>query len=429
MRLRQRTEEEALLRLTAPRCAVCVPSAAVPPPPAEPPSGIVTPVPTPDAPSPRRHSVFGRVVASDGQALPEAEVFWVDAAHAGEASVDLIDVHKVAHADREGRFWAPQLPEGTHYLLADFRRLGVDGDQVDIAHAQAVTVPLADDEEVTLRFPFERREFGSIHVVVRHEGTHRPGSRLPIGLLTADGERMVRQGETHTNGKIAFEFLKEGRYRLTLAGTRTRLEGTAELELGRNARLDVTVDQRTRPPGTRTDVAVHVTDHLGLPAIGALVQLVAPGFHHAPVRTDREGVAPFPALPVLPQGVIATLSGHHASGAALPKTEPGTPIAIHHRLLRAARLRVRVRDATDGRTLRHANVLVSHAGGDHWTWGGVLPPPDAPPREAVEMEVPLGDTTVRATSPGHRPGETQVTIDDADAVQEIVIDLKRARAV
>ncbi|MCE9637084.1 MAG: hypothetical protein K8T90_15375 [Planctomycetes bacterium] len=36
-------------------------------------------------------------------------------------------------------------------------------------------------------------------------------------------------------------------------------------------------------------------------------------------------------------------------------------------------MRVAVLDASTGKPLRHANVLVTHGGGDLWIVGGVLP--------------------------------------------------------
>jgi hypothetical protein len=88
------------------------------------------------------------------------------------------------------------------------------------------------------------------------------------------------------------------------------------------------------------------------------------------------------------------------------------------------RLRIAVLDAASGRPLRHANVLVTHGGGDLWIWGGVLPPPDAPPKDRHDVEVRPGTVTVRAASPGFVATELQLEIEggagDAEATLRLV---------
>ena len=147
--------------------------------------------------------MFGRVTDPGGSVVP-AEVFWVDGAHAGAESVELFDAHRVATADNEGGFWAADLPPGPCLLVPDYHRLHVDDDRFRIAHGTPVTLPT--DDHVARRFPRKRVEYGAIHGVVRDAIDLRPGSRLRVKLLDAAG-KVVREGETHTDGTFHFPVL------------------------------------------------------------------------------------------------------------------------------------------------------------------------------------------------------------------------------
>ncbi len=132
---------------------------------------------------------------------------------------------------------------------------------------------------------------------------------------------------------------------------------------------------------------MRVEDRLGIPVVGAHVNAVLPGVHVAPRQTGRDGTIEFRDLPVRPERAVAIAPGYWLAGVQFT---PGP----EHELLSATivveptvRLRVTVLDDTNGRPLRHANILVTHAGGDLWIWGGVLPPPDAPPRDHHDVEV------------------------------------------
>ncbi len=367
-----------------------------------------------DAATPRsRHSVWGRVEDADGRAVPTAEIFWVDAARADEATVGLFDVHKVAQADRDGRFWAPGLPEGAGLLLPDFERLGVVGDQVTIGHASRVELPT--DEEPVLVFPHRRTDYGRIAGVVTDEVDGRPASRLPVALFAeGETEKPLRQAETTTGGAFEFAWLREGNYRIAVWGTARQLEGAAPVELGRNQRIDAKIALHRRPPGPRGAACVRITGELGLGLRGARVRVLLPGIHVAPRTADADGRVAFGDLPARPERAMATAAGHWPGGAIIAPGPLEEPLDVEIVLEPAARLRVAILDAATGKPLRHANVFVSHAGGEQCMWGGVLPPPGAPPRDHHDVDVRLGAVTVRAASPGYATGEARVTIAGGD---------------
>lgn len=127
-----------------------------------------------------RHSVWGTISDPDGRPVGTADVFWVDAAHAGKATVGLFDAHRVAQADVHGRFWAPGLPAGPGILVPDFQRICVVGDQFQIAHGTSVALPM--DKEPALTFPHRRTEFGRVAGVVTDDVDGRPATRTPVAV-------------------------------------------------------------------------------------------------------------------------------------------------------------------------------------------------------------------------------------------------------
>jgi hypothetical protein len=115
-------------------------------------------------------------------------------------------------------------------------------------------------------------------------------------------------------------------------------------------------------------------------------------------------------------------------GVFVPKGEPGVPTEVTISLQRTVPLRVAVRDAETGKPLRHANVCVSHGGGDYWNWGGVLPPPGAPERDHADIVVLPGRVTIRAESPGYQGAEQHLEVKAGVDAPSVTLDLvHRAR--
>ena len=366
-------------------------------------------MPTPsDSPVPPRHSVWGRVTDPGGDIVP-AEVFWVHAEHAGKDTVGLFDIHKVAHADNDGRFWAPDLPAGPCILVADFQRLHVTGDRVRIGHGTRLTLPTTQ-EEVALAFPRRRTDFGSIYGVVRDQVDLRPGGRLAVALLDSAGN-VIRESETGTDGRFEFPFLlSPARYVVRLTGSRRHLGGDIPADLGANRRLDLTIEQFRHSPGPRVSVRVWVRTAEGNPIANARVRVALPGISLPPAKSRFDGLAEVDDLPGRPASVLADAAGYWGAGTIVPDGGMAEPAEVIVTLERSARLRVHLLDAATDRPVRHANLLVSHAGGDMWSWGGVLPPPDQPPRDFHDVDVRQGPVTVRAESPGYAQAEETLMV-------------------
>jgi hypothetical protein len=375
----------------------------------------------PARPAPERHSVFGRVT-DPGERVVPAEVFWIDASHADEETVELFNAHRVATADNDGCFWAADLPPGPCLLVPDYRHLHVEDDRVRIAHGTRVTLPT--DEQVALRFPRERREYGAIHGVVRDAIDQRPGSRVHVKLLDVAGN-VVREGATHTDGTFHFEMLlTPAKYKLVVAGTRRHVGSEAVLDLALNKRFDLKIPQLRQPPVPRHRVRVHVENWLGLPVAGARVEVDVPGFTIAPAKTDGLGVADVQDLPARPTLVKAMAPDHWPGGAQLPAATPDGGDEVTIALERAVRLRVRILDAATGRPVRHANLSVKGAGVDAVALGGLLSPPGQPPLDHYDLPVRTGCVTVRAESPGYARAEEAVEVSDrADEALEVALRL------
>jgi hypothetical protein len=370
------------------------------------------------------HSVWGRVLDPRGEPVSNAEVFWISAEHEGEDSVELFHVHKVAQADPDGRFWAAGLPAGRSLLLPDFQRMGRSGDRFRIGHATTLNLPLAEDVgELVLEFPFRRTDFGSVHGVVRDIVDQRPIPDLPVALFDESGKKAVRTGQTGPDGSFGFELLPAGKYHLVIMGTPTHLEGTAPLTLGLNQRLDAKIGQHRRPDGPRGSLVVRVEDPLGLPVPGAVVSMMTPNFHVAPKEVDSGGLAHIDGLPVRPNAVLAAAPGFWQQGVALPPGGLTDPAEVRVVLPRSVAMRIFARDAVTGKPVRHANILVTHSGGDQWIWGGVLPPPDAPSQSFHEVQVSPGPVTIRGESPGYRTTTVEREVASSDDPLSVRLDL------
>ena len=372
------------------------------------------------------HSVWGRVLDPLGKPVSNAEVFWISDEHEGEDSVELFHVHKVAQADLDGQFWAAGLPAGRSLLLPDFQRMGKSGDRFRIGHATTVNLPLAEDVgEIVLEFPFRRTDFGSVHGVIRDNVDERPIPDLPVALFDESGKKAVRTGQTGQDGSFGFALLPAGKYHLMIMGTPTHLDGTTPLTLALNQRLDAKVGQHRRPDGPRGSVLVRVEDTIGLPVPGAVVSLITPNLHVAPKHVDSDGVAHIEGLPVRPDAIIAAALGFWQQGVALPPGRLTDPADVRVVLPRSVVMRISARDAVTGKLVRHANILVTHSGGDQWIWGGVLPPPDAPPQHFHEVQVSPGPVTIRAESPGYRTAEVEREVASFDTPLSVSLDLAR----
>lgn len=285
-----------------------------------------------------------------------------------------------------------------------------------------MTLPI--DEQLALRFPRERREYGAIHGVVRDAIDQRPGSRVHVKLLDAAG-RVVRDGETHTDGTFHFPMLvTPAKYKVVLDGTRRHKGGDIPVDLALNKRFDFTIQQFRQEPGPRQGVRVLVEDWLGLPLAGARVDVDVPGFTVAPAKTDGLGVADVQDLPARPTLVKAMASGHWPGAAQLPAApaEGGDEVTIA--LERAVRLRIRILDAATGRPVRHANLSVKGAGVDAIALGGLLTPPGQPPLDHYDLPVRAGTVTVRAESPGYARAECSLQAGDENSDEaEVTVPL------
>jgi 5-hydroxyisourate hydrolase-like protein (transthyretin family) len=352
-----------------------------------------------------------------------AEVFWVHGEHAGRENVGLFDVHKVAQADLHGRFWAPELPSGDCVLIPDFQRLHLVHDQMRIAHGARLTLPCGGDE-VTLLFPRRRTEFGSIHGVVRSKCDGKPGARLHVALVDDRGE-VVRETDTRADGRFEFPLLlSPAHLTVRVWGSRRLVGGQAPVALGPNKRLDMTIELDTLSPGPRATLSVRVGDTLGVPIAGAQVRAVLPDVSVARVETGFDGCATIDDLPARPVTVVAEAHGYWPAGASIAPGCIADPVEAEITLERAVRLRVHLRDAATGRPVRHANLFVRHAGGEQWTWGGVLPPPGESQRDFHDVSVRTGAVTVRAESPGHAPAEETIEVPaTADDDVAVTVDL------
>jgi hypothetical protein len=348
------------------------------------------------------HSVWGRVVDATGKGVPAAEVYWVAAEHAGRQSVELHETHWVALADADGRFWAPGLPAGSCLLVPDFKRVGIAGDRVSLAHATPVTMPLPEGEFV-LPLPFSAQTFAMVTGHIYDETDKTAVAGHLVALLDPEGGRKFkREVLTAPDGSFNFGLLHPGTYMLALDGTEKHLDGASPpAELAGGATMKVQIGVRRRAPGPRHVVHVRVEDELALPVVGVPVQFVAPNFRTLIVATDAEGRAEASDLPTRPETVLVGVREFSPRGVFVPPGEPGVPVEVTISLHRTTLLRVAVRDAETGKPLRHANIRVSHGGGDYWNWGGVLPPPGAPQPDHHDIFVLPGHVTVRAESPGY----------------------------
>jgi len=380
----------------------------------------------PGSPRPaRRHSVWGRVVDALGGAVSRAEVFWVGAQHAGQTAVDLLHAHKVAQCDSDGRFWAPDLPQGDCLLVPDFQRMNLDGDRLGLAAGTPLTVPLAGDDLVPLLFPFRRTDYGTMDGVVEDEVDGRPDAHVHVALFDASGTKILRETDTHTNGSFEFTLLPPGKYNLAVWGTLRHARAYVAVELLRNKRMTVKLRQKRRPPGALHDLRVRVESYLGQPVARARVTPTVPDTSIAPRSTDGEGLVEFTGLPDRPALVVASAQGFWPEGAPVPQEPPSETPEATVVLQRSAKLRIAVRDAATGRALRYANLLVAHSGGDYRCLGGVLPSPDDPPKDHQIVDVRPGEVVVRAESPGYGAGESRVEVATfGDGIVPVTMELE-----
>lgn len=354
-----------------------------------------------------RHSVWGRVIDANDKGVPGAEVYWVGAQHAGAESVPLHETHWVALADAEGRFWAPGLPPGLCLLVPDFKRVGVAGDRVSLVHAMRVELPLPEGELI-VRLPFSNRTFAMVKGRVYDETDKTPTAGQLLAILDPEGgKRYKREVLSGADGSFVFPLLPPGRFIFAVFGTERHLEGAHPIELAGGGTATVQIGLHRRPTSPLHVVRVRVEDELALPVVGAPVQFVAPNFQTRVVPADSEGIAEA-SLPVRPESVLVGVLEFSPRGAFVPQGEPDVPTEVTISLQRTVPLRVAVRDAATGKPLRHANVCVSHGGGDYWNWGGVLPPPGAPEKDHSEVRVLPGRVTVRAESPGYEGARQEV---------------------
>lgn len=370
------------------------------------------------------HSVWGRVLDANGKPVPGAEIYWIAAEHAGRESVDLHATHWVARADADGRFWAPGLPSGPCLLLPDFQRIAVAGDTVRLEHALRVTLPLPEGE-IVVPLPYSGISFVTIRGRVYDEADKSPVAGHLLVVLGADQKTVVRQMVTAADGSFGFGLLAQGKYVLAALGTSRHLGGGMPVDLAGGQIVNAQIGLHLRPPGPRHLVRVRVEDELGLPVVGVPVQICAPDMQPLVVATDTEGRAEAAGLPVRPTTVAVGVVEFSPRGVVVPPGETAEPIDVSISLLRMAQVRIAVRDAETGKALRHANIFVSHGGGDYWNWGGVLPPPGQSPKEHHDVAVLPGRVVVRAESPGYEGAHREFDVAAGADAPEITLGLAR----
>lgn len=367
------------------------------------------------------HSVWGRVIDANGNPVPRAEVYWVAAEHGGRETVELYETHWVALADADGRFWAPGLPSGPGLLVPDLQRTAVAGDKVRIGDAMRVTLPLPEGELV-VPFPHMPNSFAAIRGRLQDQVDGSPLVGHVVLLGTPTGA-VLRQTATGPDGTFGFGFLQPGKYLIAAVHSVRHVGGAGPAELAGGQTANVQLGLPRREPGPRHVVRVQVEDELGLPVGGVPVQFSMPDFQPVIVPTDEEGVAQASDLPVRPDKVMVGVLEFSPRGTLVPPGEPGVPIDLGISLQRTVRMQVAVRDAETGKALRHANICVSHGGGDYWNWGGVLPPPGAPQKDHQDVVVLPGRVTVRAESPGYESGRQEIEIVPGVEPPTVVLDL------
>ncbi|MCE9635790.1 MAG: hypothetical protein K8T90_08805 [Planctomycetes bacterium] len=374
-----------------------------------------------------RHSIWGRVVDANGKGVPRAEVYWVAARHAGKESVELFETHWVALADAEGRFWAPGLPSGRCLLVPDFQRIAVAGDKVRLDHAMPVTLPLPEGELV-VPLPYSGASFVVIRGRVYDEADRSPIAGHLMAVLDPEKRAVVRQMVTGPDGSFAFGLLRPGKYVLGALGTSRYLGGGNPVELTGGQTVNAQVGLHRRPAGPRHIVRVRVEDELGLPVTGVPVQFSVPDIETLVVPTDEEGRAEATDLPERPTAVMVGVIEFSPRGTVVPPGDPGVPVELTISLQRTLRMRVAARDAESGKLLRHANICVSHGGGDYWSWGGVLPAPGAPEKDHSDVVVLPGRVTVRAESPGYEGARQEVEVTSGMDAPSVTLDLVHREA-
>lgn len=242
--------------------------------------------------------------------------------------------------------------------------------------------------------------------------------------LFRDGEtKPFRQVETTTSGEFDFPWLRSGKYLCAVWGTARQIEGTGPIDLKLNARIDLKIRLHRRPPGPRGSVRVRVEDRLGIAIRGASVNVVLPSVHVAPRTTDGDGRAEFANLPVRADRVLAVASGYWMAGTLVAPGPIDEALDVTIVLEPTARVRVAVLDAATGKPLRHANVLVTHGGGDLWIVGGVLPRRDETPKDHHDVEVRPGPVRVHASSPGFSDAEASLDVGLEDDTADVTLRL------
>jgi hypothetical protein len=352
------------------------------------------------------------VVDARGTPLPDAEIFWVDEEHARRETADLLHVHKVGQADPEGRFWAAGLPDGPGLLVPDYQRIGVTEDRVRLDRGTRMTLPMPEGaDDIVVEFPVTAQSFGRILGTVydSEDGTARAGETLFL-VDSGGGAAFKRATDTGKVGAFVFPFLPPGKYLLAVMGTQRYLEGAVPVEVQAGKKVEARIGLHRRPAGPRHAVRVRVESPLGLPIPDAKVVLQAENYGSPALACGPDGVAEAAGYAVRPRTALASAPGYWPAGAVVPPGEPGVPVEVTVTLKEATVIRVSAQDAVTGRPLRHANLLVSSAGSDHWSWGGVLPPPGAPEPGYSEFQVLPGPVTVQAASPGYLVARREIEV-------------------
>lgn len=374
-------------------------------------------------------SVWGRVLDAGDAPLPGAKVYWVPDEHAESKFTSWLHAHRVGFTDEAGAFFAQHLPPGPCLLVADFQDMSVLEGRLRIDRGTRLTLPPPEGGgDLLLRFPVTPKSFGRVHgTVLDSEGAPVPG--FPVFLLAPDrGDDIQRVAVTGADGAYMHPWLLPGPYVLALPGSLRHLGWNQPFDVvaGRTSKVGIRLHARPESPGFPSaptySVAMRVEDPLGMPVAGARVDIQAPGHVFPPIVTGADGMARAEGLPVRPVAAGVQAKGFRPMGLGwqnpeASETEFGGTLSLH----RLASCRVRVQDASTGRPLRHANILVVHEGNNAWKWTGT----SEQTADAQEFEVVPCEVHVQAACPGYRVGEARATVPEMGLGEEIVVALTR----
>jgi hypothetical protein len=205
------------------------------------------------------HSVGGRIVSAESQAVVDARVVLVtDGARTLEIGT---------RSASDGSFLLLGVPSGT-------ARLHVEPPAGSLPVSLEVTVPLRERIEVRLS------EGAVVEGVVVDAVTQVPVADATVRIARGDGAPIVRGGRlltpttsTGRDGRFRFRGLDAGSFRLAIASDRHRSTTAEVVAAPPTTSAPATIAIRPAPR-----VRVHVTDHLAQPIVGAVLETLPADF-------------------------------------------------------------------------------------------------------------------------------------------------------